>query len=178
MRSCNGFTCVYSTACASRFRFSSVLGPLGNAQVQGEHQDNSTKHDGRILHKTRTRYPQVECSKHPQVVVFGAVQEPTQLVVSTRIVTRERQTATRTRGRPQQTQQIRVLPDTTDTMRVPMQPTDDNRAKYSRSLVNTIDEEQRFFPIPHMQIPVALQDTQIRTRFAHAQMPKIQSQEK
>ena len=32
-----------------------------------------------------------------------------------------------------------VLSDTTDTMRVPMQPTDDNRAKYARSLVNTID---------------------------------------
>ena len=32
-----------------------------------------------------------------------------------------------------------VLPDTTDTMRVPMQPTDDTGAKYSTSLVNTIE---------------------------------------
>ena len=33
-----------------------------------------------------------------------------------------------------------VLPDTTDTRKVPMQPTEDNRAKYSRSLVNTTDK--------------------------------------
>ena len=32
--------------------------------------------------------------------------------------------------------------------------------------------------MPHMQTPVALQDTQIRTRFAHAHIPKMQSQEK
>ena len=32
-----------------------------------------------------------------------------------------------------------VLSHTTDIMRVPMQPTEDNRAKYSMSFVNTID---------------------------------------
>ena len=52
---------------------------------------------------------------------------------------------------------------------LPMQPTDDTRAKYSRSLVNTI---------PHVQSPVAPQDTQIGIKFAHAQMPKKRSQEK
>ena len=83
---------------ASRFRFSCVIDPLGNALVQGEHQDNSTRHDGRILHNTRTRHPQVECSKHPQVVVFGAVHEPTKLMVSTRILTRENSHQRKTRA--------------------------------------------------------------------------------
>ena len=77
MRSCNGFTCVHSTVCAPRFQFSSVVDPLGNAQVQGEHLENSTKHTRSILHNTRTKHPQVECSRHPKVVIFGAVQEPT-----------------------------------------------------------------------------------------------------
>ena len=41
VRSCNRFSRMYSPTCASRFRFSSVVDSLENAQVQGEHQDKS-----------------------------------------------------------------------------------------------------------------------------------------
>ena len=106
MRLCHRFSRVYSAVYASRFLFRNVVHPLKNDQVQGEHQDKTTQHDRRVLHNTRTKLPPVECSRHPQVAAFGLVQEPTHLMISTRIWTRERQTATRTRRAPRQTQQI------------------------------------------------------------------------
>ena len=98
------FACVHHSVHVPFHR--SVVDPLGNAQVLGEHQDKSTQHSS-IRRNTHTRLPQVECWKHRQVFRTGLIHESTHLTVTTPTTIHERHTAIRLIGGSWQTQQTR-----------------------------------------------------------------------
>ena len=112
------------------------LGHFDNRLRNGREPVEELKHVLQLFHrKDPSQYPH-QASTSRKLKTPKSCRFRSGPGVSTRILTRDP-------GRRNKFDGNLVLPDTTDTRKVPMQPTEDNRAKDSRSLVEIMSRFQR-----------------------------------